>query len=182
MSEFKVSSRYAKSLLGLAREHQQVDSVSHDMLLVHSVCNQNRDLRLLLSNPIVKSDKKFAIITEIFSGKITDLTMKFIGIICRKGRERILFDIAQAYHTLFNDMNNIEEATVTTTFPLTEDLRARFIDIVSELTNKTVNLKENVDPSIIGGFVLTFGDKQMDDSVSRKLRDLRQDLTKISIA
>ncbi|GAA5040429.1 ATP synthase subunit delta [Marivirga lumbricoides] len=178
MSEFRIASRYAKSLLDLSVERNTLDETKNDMDLFLKVSEQNRDFVLLLKNPIVKSAKKSAIIKEIFSGKVSDLSLAFFDIIAKKGRESYLLDITQAFQTLYNKYKGIMKAEVTTTFPLTDNLRDEVKRLVNEITGKTIDLKENIDKSIIGGFLLKVGDRQIDDTVSAKLSALRRELTK----
>lgn len=178
MSEFRIASRYAKSLLDLSVERNTLDETKNDMDLFLKVSEENRDFVLLLKNPIVKSTKKSAIIKEIFSGKVSDLSLAFFDIIAKKGRESYLIDIAQAFQTLYNKHKGIMKAEVTTTFPLTDNLRNEVKRLVNEITGKTIDLKENIDKSIIGGFLLKVGDRQIDDTVSSKLSTLRRELTK----
>lgn len=101
MAETKVGRRYAQSLMDLAMENKISGQVNDDMLLVANTCAENRELSLLLRNPIINTDKKDAIIKAIFGGKVNNLTLSFMDIITRKGRESHLEEIARAYTTMF---------------------------------------------------------------------------------
>jgi F-type H+-transporting ATPase subunit delta len=71
-------------------------------------------------------------------------------------------------------MQGIENAEVTTAVPIDESMRNQFVAAVRQMTGKAqVELKEKIDPDLIGGFVLRVGDKQVDDSVRSRLNDLR---------
>jgi F-type H+-transporting ATPase subunit delta len=73
---------------------------------------------------------------------------------------------------------NIQPAYVITATPLDEKSRNEMLAIVKNSTGSMIELKEVVDPSIIGGFILRWGDRQIDASVTRKLQSLRQDFSK----
>lgn len=178
MSEFRIASRYAKSLLDLSVERNSLDETKNDMDLFLKVSEENRGFVLLLKNPIVKSAKKSAIIKEIFSGKVSDLSLAFFDIIAKKGREAYLVEIANAFQTLYNQHKGVMKAEITTTFALTADLRKQTEDLVKEITGKSIDLHEKIDKSIIGGFLIKVGDRQIDDTVSSKLGALRRELTK----
>lgn len=173
MSDIRVASRYAKSLIDLAEERGTLEEVRQDMQLFSKTANETRDFRLLLKNPIVKSDKKLSILKAIFDGKISDLTSKFFQIITQKNREAILESVAAEFETQYNLRKGIQIASVTTAVPLTEDLRNEFSQMVARKTGKTIQLEEKIDPSLIGGFVLTIGDTQVDDSIKSSLQRLR---------
>ncbi|HSI90771.1 MAG TPA: ATP synthase F1 subunit delta [Adhaeribacter sp.] len=173
MSDTRVASRYAKSLLDLALEKGTLEQVREDMELLDKTVQQNRDYRLMLKNPIIKHDKKLAILKAIFDGKVSPMTSLFLEIITRKNREAVLESMPQEFERQYNLINNIQTATVTTATPLDAALRDQFRELVARKTGKTIQLEEKTDPSLIGGFVLTIGDTQIDDSIKSSLQRLR---------
>jgi F-type H+-transporting ATPase subunit delta len=173
MSELRVASRYAKSLLELAVEKKILEEVNKDMRLFDKVLQENRPLLLMLRNPVIKNDKKAAVLGQVFKGKINALTSAFFDLVSRKNREAALPAIAQEFFAQYNVHNNILKAQVTTTFPLTDDLRKRFQTTLVEATGKTIELEENVNPELIGGFILKIGDKQVDESLKSKLKEMK---------
>ena len=92
-----VAYRYARSLMQLAIEQNQLVAVQEDMRLVANTCAGSRDLVLLLKSPVVKGDKKDKILDRVFAGKIGTMTSAFMGILVRKGREAMLPEIAEAF-------------------------------------------------------------------------------------
>ena len=173
MSEYRIASRYAKSLLDLADEQGSLEEVNKDMLMFSQLAAENRDLVLMLKSPVVSHDKKLAVLNEIFDKKVHKLTLAIFQILTKKHREAYLVAIATEFHHQYNVRKGIEEATVTTTFPLDAKLRKEFEAIVAKISGKKVELTEKVDEKIMGGFVLKIGDRQIDDSLSSKLSALR---------
>lgn len=179
MSELRVASRYAKSLIDLSEEQGTLEQVKQDMDLFNTVLNENRDLRLLLRNPIVKHDKKLAILRAVFGSKVSDLTMKFFTIITQKNRESALEYIGAEFLTQYNLLRGVQVAEVTTATPLNASTREQVSALVRQQTGlQQVTLTEKVDPALIGGFVLRVGDRLIDDSVSYRLRKLRNEFSK----
>ena len=177
MADQRVAARYAKSLLDLGKEMGTLETVKQDMDLLGKTVAENRDLRLLLRNPIVKHDKKLAILTAIFQGKVSDVTMQFFTILTQKNRESALESMGIEFQAQYNVMQGIQTAQVTSATPLTPALRDELEQLVIKQTGLTeVKLTEKVDPSLIGGFVLRVGDQQIDDSVRTSLRKLRTSL------
>ena len=102
------------------------------------------------------------------------MTMAFFQIIAKKNREAILDAIAEEFINQYNRLNHIERATVITTVPLTPVLREKFKAMVMKTTGgEVVELKEEIDPKLIGGYVLRLGDRQVDESLRSQLNDLR---------
>lgn len=173
MSVNRIASRYAKPLLELSIEKGILEEVAKDMDDFAALCESNRDFVLMLKNPILNHLKKLSILKKIFTGKVNDLTLSLFDIISRKNREQYLPEIAVEFHKQYNISKGIAEATVTTVVPLTAQLKQEIIALVNNVTGKEVELTEIMDPSIIGGFILTIGDRQIDDSINSKLNELK---------
>ena len=86
--------RYAKSLMGLATEKNALDAVFADMQLIASTVEESYDLELLLKSPVVKVDKKQAVLKSVFGGKISELSTLFLDLISNRKREGLVKDIA----------------------------------------------------------------------------------------
>ena len=178
MSEYRIASRYAKSLLDLAVERKVLEEVNKDMQLLKGAADDNRGLVLMLKSPIITHDKKLAVLTKVFKGKVNEMTMSFFTILTKKHREAYLIAVAEEFHHQYNTHKGIEEATITTTFPLTEALKKEFVSVVERISSRKVELTEKIDESLIGGFILKIGDRQIDDSINSKLKALRLEFTK----
>jgi F-type H+-transporting ATPase subunit delta len=177
MADQRVAARYAKSLLDLGQEMGTLSAVKADMDLLSKTMAESRDLRLLLRNPIVKHDKKLAILNAIFKGKVSDMTLRFFTILTEKNRESAIEGIGPEFLAQYNVMQGVQSAQVTSATPLTPASRAEIQALVTKQPGLTeVQLTEKVDPELIGGFVLRVGDNQIDDSVRTSLRKLRTSL------
>jgi F-type H+-transporting ATPase subunit delta len=177
MADQRVAARYAKSLLDLGKEMGTLSAVKEDMDLLSKTMAESRELRLLLRNPIVKHDKKLAILKAIFGGKVSDMTLRFFTILTEKNRESAIEGIGPEFLAQYNAMQGIQSAEVTSATPLTAVARLEIRKLVTQQTGLTeVQLTEKVDPELIGGFVLRVGDNQIDDSVRTSLRRMRTSL------
>ncbi len=172
-----VASRYAKSLMDLAIESNQLDAVRSDMKSVERVCEQNHDFVLFLKSPVIKTDKKIEVLKDIFEGKISNLSLSFINLITNKKRESILAEIASAFDEQFKINKNIFTAVVTSAVGLDATTKQKVLDLIKTQLNGEVELVEKIDVSAIGGFILQIGDKQIDKTVARQLSNLRKELT-----
>jgi len=175
MRDIKVAHRYAKSLLGIAKENNLLEELYKDMHLVNDVCSQNRDLELLLKSPIVKTDKKRAILNEIFDKNISEISRTFIHIILTKKREGILSDIATAFIDVYKTEKHIKTAQITTAIPLSKSQKEHIVSLVKKVGDSEVELNETINPEIIGGMIIRVGDKQIDESIKRKLKNLEME-------
>ncbi len=174
MADSRVASRYVKSLLGLAVEQGVIEDVHKDMQMFSNLCIQNRAFTVMLRSPVIRHEKKRAILEAVFSGKVNKLTMAIIEIITRKNREPLLPTIASEFHNAYNEYKGIGQAYITTTIPMDGELRKSIEAVVKKLSNKKqVEIEEKVDKELIGGFVLNVGDRQIDASIRSKLRTMK---------
>ena len=94
-------------------------------------------------------------------------------IITNKNRESILPAIAKEFINLYKDYKGIQKADITSAIALNAEQKKTVTGIVKDYTGKEVELTEHIDESLIGGFILRVGDQQIDDSIRRKLNDLK---------
>lgn len=172
--ETKVAKRYAKSLISLSNEQGVIDAVNNDMKLFTTVCSENHDLALLLSNPIIHGDKKLSILKQIFEKQMNKVTMTFFQIVVRKGREKYLLQIAKDFIDQYKTLKKILTAEIISAVGLDDKLRKQVYSLLRNDTNSEVELVEKVDKKLIGGFVLRIGDLQYDASVASSIRKLTQ--------
>lgn len=175
MRDIKVASRYAKSLLRIAIEESSLEELHNDMVLVNNVCRNNNDLVLMLKSPIVRTDKKKIVLSEIFGKNISAMSNAFISIILTKKREGLLSDIAAAFIEIYKSHKNITTASITSAIELSKEQKSKIIDILLTKNRDNVELKEIVNPDIIGGIIVRIGDKQVDESIRRKLTNLEME-------
>lgn len=174
MTDSRAASRYVKSLLQLAVQKNALEEVHQDMLLFSKIVEESRPFELLLGSPIIKHDKKRDVLEAVFKGKVNPLTLSIFDVLTRKNREPLLPAIARQFHTAYNEYMQISKATVTTAVPLDETLREEVRTLVKQLSKKAnVELAEKIDKSMIGGFVLNVGDRQIDASLKSKLKALQ---------
>lgn len=178
MINLRVSKRYAKALLNLAKDENLLRVAYGDMYNVNKTILLNKELRLLLKSPIINADLKIKILKSIFYQKISDLSMSFIETIAKKGREGLLYEISASFIKLYKNYNNIESAEIITPQPIDDEIRRDVIDFIAQNSGKEVELTEKIDESIIGGAIINMGDKQLDASVSSSLKALKLEFSK----
>lgn len=177
MSSHRAASRYAKSILELAKEQKVLDEVYSDMQLFSKVVAENRVFAVMLKNPIIIHDKKRAVLHALFEGKMNKLTLLAFDLIGRKNRENILTEIAADFQLQYNKAKGLQDAEIHTTIALDSELKKKFQDLVEEVTGKKASLKEVVDEDIVGGFVLNIGDQRIDQSIRTQLQNIKRELT-----
>ncbi|HMT74999.1 MAG TPA: ATP synthase F1 subunit delta [Chitinophagaceae bacterium] len=169
----RLASRYAKSLLDLSAERNQLEQAFADMQWLKAVCQGNRDFVNVLRSPIIRNDSKKKIIEAVTKGKISELTGSFITLLITKNREASLPEIVGAFIAAYKEHKNIRTVKLTTATPVSDALKN---EIVSEIKKTggfpNVELEQHVDENIIGGYVLQVGDKLVDASIAYDLKNV----------
>lgn len=173
-----LSKRYAQALFGLALEYKILEEVKNDLLLVSTVLEENRILRRVLANPVLDGYKKVRVLKKLFDGKVNKLTLKFLELITRKGRELYISSICDAFNEIYKEYKNIVEVQFTTAYKIDEQLRKPMLKKLQSFTDKQLEVSESIDEEIIGGFRLNFADYQYDASIKTQLKRLGKEFSK----
>jgi F-type H+-transporting ATPase subunit delta len=168
--------RYAKAILETAVSSGKANKVNEDMKSIIAAVNSSADLKDFLASPIITSEVKMNVLSEVF-GSVQADTKSLFRLLQENKRFQILEAIATQFNAQFDEMNGVEVAKVTTAFPITADLEAKILAKATAISTKKITIQNTVDPSIIGGFILRIGDKQYNASVSNRLQELKREFS-----
>lgn len=173
----KSSIRYAKALLELATEKNCIDAVEKDLTQFLKSIQQSNDLRIFIDSPVIRNDKKVKVFDLVFTD-FNPMTIQFFRLVTKNGREHLLADIAKQFDQLLKIKRGIITGTLTSAKPLEAKTKAAILDKIKGSFDGKLELEEAVNESLIGGFVIRIGDKQLDASVQSSLSKLKQNLVK----
>ena len=176
MSGIRAAIRYAKAILEIADSKGVASEVSADMTLIATTITGNSELTHFIQNPLIKTDTKKNVVLEVFAS-VNPVTQSLFHLLLENKRFEILAAIAVEYNNLFDVMNGVEVAKVTTAFPMDAALEAKVLAKIAAFSDKKVTIENTVDASIIGGFILKIGDKQYNASVANRLKVLKRELS-----
>ena len=174
MNVYRVSYRYANSLMQLAEEKKIYSKIAKDAELVYNALESSKELRAVLKSPVVKSSEKTKLISSIFSQKIASETEKFLEFVVEKGREDILFEIFKEFMNLRDKKEGIIRSNIVSAVELTDTVKKKITTKLENQTKKTVESNYFVDEKIIGGFIAKVGDTVYDSSIKHQLSLLRK--------
>jgi len=175
MSELTVATRYAKSIIDLAVENKSLEETRNDMELFSNTLKHSHELQAVLANPIIGHVRKIRILEAIFGKKINKLTDSFFKIMVNKSRAGVLYATSKEFINQYNAIKHIQRAFVTSAAPLSEANKKTIQAELEAATGGTIELHTYVDADLIGGFVLTIGDRQVDTSISNSMKRLKND-------
>jgi F-type H+-transporting ATPase subunit delta len=173
MSNVRLATRYAKSLIGLAAERGELENVFGDMEWLQSLCKGNRDFVTMLRSPVIKSDAKGKIVKAVAQNNIGLLTNSFIQLLINKGRESALPEITTEFIKQYKAIKQIHTVKLTTATKVSDDLKNAIVGHIKSTTDmQNIELETIVNEDIIGGFVLQTGDKLVDASIAYDLKEI----------
>lgn len=171
-----ISIRYARALLKAATDNKIEDTVYQDMsTLAHSYIDVPR-LRSTIDNPMLPKDKKLSLLVAAAGNNISQLTQKFIQLVLHEGRESVLQFMANSYITLYRKQCNIIRGKLTTAVAVSPETEQRMRNMVERKTKGKVEFETEVNPEIIGGFILEYDTYRLDASVQSQLRKVLAEL------
>lgn len=170
--------RYAKAILQKANQNNTEAVVFGDMQSVYKTIESSRELQTVLQSPVIKANDKKEALLKIFSGQ-SEATHSLINVLVDNKRAPLLRAVAKSYIDIYNDHQGVKAATVVTAVPLTSEIEANVMAKIKEITGSDkVTLKSEVDPAIIGGFILKVDDIQYNASISNQLGNLKREFSK----
>lgn len=175
MQNFRLATRYAKSLIELALEQKQLEAVCSDMQYIQALCKASSNFANMLRSPIIKADKKQAIVDAVIHNNANTLTQAFIKLIIKKNREYFLPEIATAFVEQYNKLKNIHTVKITTAVAISDNTK-QYIQqkIQQETALQNIQIEEIIEEELIGGFMLEFNNNLLDASILRDLRDVKK--------
>ena len=173
MSNFNISTRYARAFIELIESQNKLNDIADDMVLLNNTFESSRELRNVLSNPVIKNDDKVAILTQLFESKVSVDTVNFLKFIVDKNREDKLVDIVSRFNEMHDERAGIVNAEVVGAFEIAEDLKDYFQKAVENFSLKIARVKYSSDKDLIGGFRIRIGDTIVDASVKNQLELLK---------
>jgi F-type H+-transporting ATPase subunit delta len=175
MNESKISVRYSRALFQSALEKKILDKVYQDMVFISEVC-LIPEAKELLNSPIIVPSKKSGIFHAVLDGKVEKLTLSFIELVVKNGRESFIPSIARVFMHDTLKHKGITESVLTTAVSVDRKIKNQISELISKVFGLKVELKEIIDKDIIGGFILKVDDNYIDASIRKNLRKIEKEL------
>lgn len=179
MNEGKISTRYAKALLLLAKEQNIVNEIRGNVDSLNELLNTTPEVRNLLEIPIIKPSLKLKLINKLFKDAYNPVILSFLTLIVKNNRELFLPSILRVFNDLLKKDSKIKSAVLTTVRPVSKKIRNIIKDYISREFDFNIELSEKVDDTLIGGFILRIEDQQINASVSNHLNRIQKELLNI---
>jgi len=170
MSVIRIAHRYAQSLFDIAKDQNKLETVFGEVQTLEKMCH-NEEFRSFLKSPIISVERKQKVFAALLKDKAGQETLQTLNIIAEHKREKYLLDICTEFEELYLTAQHISRARLVTAEPIGDDLANSIIAEfqAAKLLDTSVQLVKEVNPALMGGFVLYFADQVYDASIAFKI-------------
>jgi F-type H+-transporting ATPase subunit delta len=174
--ELAVARVYSRAMLDLAEARGRAETLLEELDELIAVLDSHPAIEEYLSRPAVALQDRRRVVEDLLRGKLSDLAVDSLQVICGKERLGLLRSITEAYRLDLEELRGEVEVHVQTAVPLTDRLRDELRATAAGISGKQVQLIETVNESLIAGLVLRIGDEKVDASAAKQLRQLSTQL------
>jgi F-type H+-transporting ATPase subunit delta len=174
-----ISRRYAKALVAIGSDQDKVEEYGEELARIGSIFSDQQTLRLLMDSPTVSLEKKAAILSDLVGHlKVSTGVGNFLGLLLNKDRLRYLPQIEADYRRFADERSGVLRARITSALELSAEQREAIKSRLEAGTKKRVELRVEVDPSLIGGVQVEIGGRVFDGSLKAQLNRIEDTLKK----
>lgn len=176
MSDYRIAIRYARAFYRNAVEKNMLSTAEEDAKSIVNLCDTSRPFDVMLRSPVVGYDTKEVIVKKIFTDKLNPITYDFIHLVLNKRRGIVLESAFREFLKLVNQTKGIIEAHITTAMELSPAKMEALKLYIANRTQKEVIVTSEVNPKLLGGYIIRYGDTLIDASVSTQLKEIQKTL------
>lgn len=167
---------YGEALYDLAKAEGLSEQILRQLQVLKGCFEDAHDFLRLLSSPNLTKQERCAVLDESFRDKVHPYVLNFLKILTEKGYAKQFSESVAAYQEHYNEDNGILPVTAVTAVSLTDGQTQKLMQKLSQLTGKTVELTNRIDPAVLGGIRLDYSGKRLDDTAAHRLADIREKL------
>ena len=173
MKSHKAAKRYAKAFFQMAQEANKLEKVYHDIQLILHVAGHSKDFTSILRDPTIPQEKLQSILTEIFKAHVDSVTLSFLLFFCQRKRINCLPQICTVFEKLYFDFQKILKVRLTSLLHFSKHQLEIFQEKLERHFKKAVQITQEIDQSLLGGFKVQIDDLIYDYSIKTQIDQFR---------
>ena len=172
-----VASRYGLALYSLALEENKIDSWQKDVKTLKSIFEQNTDFIMILGSSFLSLEERIEILEKTLVGADKKI-VALIDVIMENNRTDLILDVFENFNSYCNQYRGVSEGLIYSTLKLDQTVIDQIEKKISKIENNKVELKNVIDPSLIGGVKIVIKDRIYDGSIKHSIEMMKKDLLK----
>ena len=178
-ASYALTSRYATALIELAQDSGKTDAVERDLTALENMIGQSRELAFLVRFPLINRTSQLNVITALAQKAGFDkITQNFLGVLIQNRRLNAILNIISTVRTELSKRRGEITVKVETAQDLTPAQLKALQEALAKGVGAKISIQAKVEPSIMGGMIVTVGSQMIDDSVRHKLERLKAAMAK----
>lgn len=176
MRDVTIGRSYAEALLELGRRHDEAEAYAEAFGELDAALLDDARIRRFLETPKIEQSAKQAAVRKALEGKVPERFLHFLVVVLSKHRQALLHTIREQYEALLDERADRVHAEITMAREPAEGAVADISRQLSGMLGKTVVPHVKVDPAIVGGVIVKYGDRVLDGSIRRQLASLKREM------
>lgn len=169
-----INQTYGSALFDLATESNSLEEVNQAYAFVVATLQAQPEYLTILNSPQLGKDHKKSSLESVFGSEIPKILLHFLKLLIDKNRFYYVFDIQGAFVEFYNELHNIEIATLYSAKPLSSEEEAKVVKMLEEKTKKKIKLVCKIDETLIAGLRIKVKDQVLDNTVLTRLQNLKK--------
>jgi F-type H+-transporting ATPase subunit delta len=154
----------------------ELDRVQSEVFAFSKLLIENPDLRQALSTTSDSTARKQELLKSIFGGKFTSYSNELLAHSVEGRRSRSIEKTISSYSHAVTARRNRVNAHIRASIVLSDAQKKKLTDSLTKQIGQPVHLNIEIDPSVIGGIAIRFGDEVIDGTISKRLAEASQAL------
>ena len=172
-----VASRYGLALYSLALEENKIDSWQKDVKTLKSIFEENTDFIMILGSSFLSLKERKEILEKTLA-KVDESILALIAVVMENNRVSSLLDIFESFNSYCNEYLGISEGIIYSTLKLENKVINQIEEKISKIEHCKVELKNVIEPNLIGGVKIVIHDRIYDGSIKHHMENMKKDLLK----
>lgn len=166
--------RYAGALLDLAEESKSLKTVEKDLKAIKAMFKTSPDLRAMASSPVFATDDKVSALAAITKkAGVSKIVAQFVGLAAQNRRAHEIPAMIAAFEDALARRRGTQSARVTSAQKLTPAQLTKLKAELKKSLGRTVDIETDIDPDLLGGFVVRVGSRLYDSSLKTQIEDMK---------
>ena len=173
----ELTSRYAQALFSLKRDSNQVEETQKEVKELMKIIKDNPDFLTLLNAPYIDKEERITVVDKVFASIDEDIK-NLIKVVVENNRSLYLLEIFEDFNSLANEYRGVKEGLVYSAMPISDKEIEKITKTISEIEKCPIELKNIIDPSLIGGVKVVINDHIYDGTLKHHIENMKLTLLK----